>query len=215
MKKLVLLVLIVIIGISSCSNNSTGISKEEEEKIVRKETTQLAHFYVWKHKCNHFLNSDLWNMLNDFKNVPLHRWDFGDYSSSRANQFVIDCKEYAYETVWNTPNSKFELSYKQYMEKYYAPTKYHYVSDDELFLAEIFYAVYENSKPSACEIAVYIAGLFKINTPEPTITAIQRLKSKEEGYYWEVYYDNGELYRVKVIKKENGTWGINKSPVFY
>ena len=96
------------------------------------------------------------------------------------------------------------------MEKYYVPSKYHYVSDEERFLADIYYAVYENAEPSTCEIAVYLAGVFKSTTPIPEITSIQRYKNKERGYYWEVSYDNGEVYRVKVVKMGDGSYGINR-----
>ena len=214
MKRLFLLAIVCIFCLTSCNSNSAGISKEQEEIIVRRETTELAHFYAWKHDCNAFLNRDLFNILTDFKNVSLHRWDFGDYSAAKADQAVVQYKEYAYEKVWNLHDDTFDKSYSEYMVNYYDPSKYHYVSDEERIFADIYYAVYENAKPSVSEITEYIAKVFKANTPIPSITAIQRLKNKDMGCYWEVYYDNGQVYRVKVIKKENGSFGINKFPSF-
>ena len=206
--KVFLLTVVVICILSSCNSTSSGLSKESEEAIVRKEVTDLAHFDSWKQAYSHFIYAELYPMLSDFKNAALHRWDFGDYSASTADQAMMNCRENAIEEVRTLPNSTFEKTYVQYMEKYYIPTKYHYVSDDELFLADIYYAVYEHSEPSACEIAKYLAGLFKINTPVPVITYIQRLKNKEVGYYWEVRFDNGEKYRVRVVKMEDGSYGI-------
>lgn len=192
----------------SCSNNSSGLSKDKEEIIVRDETTKLAHYYLWEKEFFHFINSDLWNLLRDFRDAPLHRWDFGDYMPSKANQAVINCRQFATEKARELPNSAFEQTYAQYMNKYYQPSKYQYVSDEERYLADIYYAVYENAEPSVCEIALYITGVFKSKTPMPNITSIQRLKNKEMGYYWEVGYDNGKIYRVRVVKMTNGSYGI-------
>ena len=209
MKRLFLFAIIAVLCLSSCDSNSSGLSKDKEEKIVRTETTKLAHYYAWEKDYYHFIISDLWNLLTEFKNVPYHRWDFGDYSSAKADQAVSNCRENAVEQVKNMPSSVFEQSYAQYMENYYVPSKYYYVSEEERFLADIYYAVYENSKPSVCEIAVYLAGVFKATTPIPEITSIQRYKNKEVGYYWEVSYDNGKVYRVKVVKMGDGSYGIN------
>lgn len=210
MKRLFLFTIITVIYLSSCDSNSSGLSKDKEEVIVRTETTKLAHYYAWEKDYYHFIISDLWNLLTDFKNIQYHRWDFGDYSPARASQAVTSCRENAVEKVKNMPSGTFEQSYAQYMEKYYVPSKYHSVSDEERLLADIYYAVYENAEPSACEIAIYLAGVFKATTPIPEITSIQRYKNKEIGYYWEVSYDNGEVYRVKVVKMGDGSYGINR-----
>ena len=210
MKRLLLITILVVLCLSSCDNNSSGLSRADEEKIARIETTKLAHYYIWEKEYYHFINSDLWNLLRDFRDMPMHRWDFGDYSPSRADQALVNCKDSAIEKVRHMPSKTFEQSYAEYMDKYYNPSKYHYVSNEDRYLADIYYAVYENAEPTVCEIALYIAGVFKANTPMPTITSIQRFKNKEVGYYWEISYDNGAIYRVRVVKMGDGSYGINR-----
>lgn len=199
--------------ILSC-NNSTGLSKEEEEAIVRTETTKLAHFDAWRHDSFEFFLRDVHDLLWNFQYEPLHRWDFGDYKAAEADQRLSRCKENAYKIVWETEDDDvFRQSYADYMAKYYNPSKYHYVEDDERMLADIYFAAYEHTSPSLLEIATFIVGKFKVNTPVPQITAIQRIKGNE-GPYWEVFYDNGKKYRVGVIQKVDGTYGIDKTPLF-
>ena len=86
MKRYFLLTIVVICILSSCNSTSSGLSKESEEAIVRKEVTDLAHFDSWKQAYSHFIYAELYPMLSDFKNAALHRWDFGDYSASTADQ---------------------------------------------------------------------------------------------------------------------------------
>lgn len=201
----------------SCSSNGSsnkGLSKEEEEAIVRTEATKLAHYNEWRHASYEFFLRDVHDLLWNFQYMPLHRWDFGDYKAAEADKRLSAYKEQAYEIVWNTDDDVFLQSYAEYTAKYYEPAKYHYVNDDERIFADIYYAAYENASPSLLEIATFIVGKFKVNTPVPVITAIQQIKSKEYGSYWEVYFDKSDMLRVKVIQKVDGSYGIDKSPEF-
>ncbi len=120
----------------SCADGN-NLSTDKEEAVVRKETTKLAHYKAWRRASFDFFLKDVHDLLWNFQYMPMHRWDFGDYRAAEASQRLSDCQEQAYENVWKTDAEVFKKSYADYMEQYYVPSRYHYVSDDERILADI------------------------------------------------------------------------------